>query len=313
MNSKERAYFIKKNRATTSATSIEQHESFRAYLQAKNIVESTIEKYIHQLEKYVFWLKTNKEKEADQAESKDILAYLQHLQESLNYATRSRTQVLGILRHYYTFLHQNAHTAHNPTTLIKLRGTPKRTIQKLLSIDELNELLDTYYQLKVKDAKLEYKHFQHRNYFILSLCVYQGLTLSEWKNLTLEDINLQQATLTVQARRKSNGRTLELQASQMGILYEYLYNTRKEFPTQNGLLINSNPEVQNLALAIKKMYPKFTDFKQVRASIITHWIRIHGLRKAQYNAGHRYISSTEEYLWGDLESLKNDINSFHPL
>jgi integrase/recombinase XerD len=122
-----------------------------------------------------------------------------------------------------------------------------------------------------------------------------------------------QATIHVKERRKTNGRTLPLQAMQIGILYEYLHATRGQFKEDNEFLINSNPELQKLSTALKKIYPKFTDFSQLRSSIITYWIQTEGLRKAQYKAGHRYISSTEEYLWGDLESLKSDINTFHPL
>ncbi len=79
------------------------------------------------------------------------------------------------------------------------------------------------------------------------------------------------------------------------------------------LLFTSTPELQKWATKLRKLYPKFTDFKQIRASIITYWIQTEGLRKAQYKAGHRYISSTENYLSNDLESLKDDISQFHPL
>lgn len=30
-------------------------------------------------------------------------------------------------------------------------------------------------------------------------------------------------------------------------------------------------------------------------------------------AGHRYISSTESYLAGQVEELQNDIDAFHPI
>lgn len=323
MNNKQKAYFIRKRAEKPLQTTTTNYDSFKSYLQSKNIWLNTIEQYTDRVEKVAKWLQENKTKDLEQAEKKDILDYLQYLNETLNYAVRSRQQVVGILKHYYTFLYQNGQIANNPILLIKLRGTSQRIINKLLSMEEMNELLDTYYTLKVQHAKQggtdklgrfqSNKHYHQRNYLILSLCIYQGLNLSEWKGLTLDDINLQQATIKVQARRKSNARTLPLQALQIGILYEYLHNARKEFKNDNELLINSNPEVQKLALDIKKIYPKFTEFKQLRASIITYWIQTEGLRKAQYKAGHRYISSTEEYLWGDLESLKNDINTFHPL
>lgn len=299
------------------------YDSFKSYLQSKNIWLTTIEFYIERVQKVALWIQENKSKSLEQVQKKDILDYLQYLNETLNYTVRTSQQVIGILKHYYAFLYQNGQIPNNPVLLIKLRGTNRRIMNKLLSMEEMNELLDTYYTLKVqhawqgeKDSSGRFqssRHIRQRNYLILSFCIYQGLNLSEWKGLTLDDINLQQATVKVKAERKSNARILPLQAMQIGILYEYLNNARNQFKADNALLINSNPEMQKLASEIRKIYPKFTEFKQLRASIITYWIQTEGLRKAQYKAGHRYISSTEVYLWGDLESLKNDINNFHPL
>ena len=63
---------------------------------------------------------------------------------------------------------------------------------------------------------------------------------------------------------------------------------------------------------IKTFDKQFNSFKQLRSSVITFWIKTHNLRKAQYFAGHRYISSTEDYLPNNLENLIDDINKLHP-
>lgn len=39
----------------------------------------------------------------------------------------------------------------------------------------------------------------------------------------------------------------------------------------------------------------------------------HNFREVQYRAGHRYVSSTENYLVNDLEDLQEDINKYHPI
>ncbi len=135
------------------------------------------------------------------------------------------------------------------------------------------------------------------------------MTLSEWKAIKIEDIDLIKGTIFIKSTRKSNQRKLSLQASQLGFLYAFL----KDRNDTDNLLFTSTPELQKWAKKLRKLYPKYTDFKQIRASIITYWIQTEGLRKAQYKAGHRYISSTESYLSNDLESLKDDISQFHPL
>jgi len=228
---------------------------FKKYLQSKNINPTSIQKYIVQVEKF----KTYLAKDLDSVEKKDVLNYLQFLQENKNLSNRTRQQTLGILRHYYNHIQ-----IPNPTNLLNIRGTKKKILYKILS---------------------------------------------EWKAIKIEDIDLIKGTIFIKSTRKSNQRKLSLQASQLGFLYAFL----KDRNDTDNLLFTSTPELQKWAKKLRKLYPKYTDFKQIRASIITYWIQTEGLRKAQYKAGHRYISSTESYLSNDLESLKDDISQFHPL
>ena len=69
---------------------------------------------------------------------------------------------------------------------------------------------------------------------------------------------------------------------------------------------------KRLARQIKTIDNKFVGFKQLRASVITFWLKSNGLRKTQYLAGHKWISSTEDYLPNNLDDLANDINKLHP-
>ena len=64
---------------------------------------------------------------------------------------------------------------------------------------------------------------------------------------------------------------------------------------------------------LKKTNHKVTNANQIRASVITNWLKQYNLRQVQYLAGHRYISSTERYLEDDLENLHDMVNNFHPI
>lgn len=294
--------------------------AFTAYLQAKNNLQSTIEKYIAQIEKIEHWLELHRAKPIDQAEKKDILAYLLHIQK-LSGSTRQHK--LGILSHYYTFLYSTEQCAQNPTRGIKLRGTRKTILPSILTVEQMEELLDTHFVLNVQHAGtqknnekgqfLTSKHVHLRNHLILSFCVYQGLTRAEWQALKLEDVNLQKATLHIQAGRQTNARTLPLHATQIGIIYAYLNESRPHFNLTENQLLNPKFQTHRFMGELRKIYPNFKELTQLRASIITHWIKTEGLRKAQYKAGHRYISSTEKYQANDLDSLKDDITRFHPI
>lgn len=315
MNSKEKAYFIKRKKTENNALQYLYCKTFTDYLQSKNLIPHSIERYARQTERYKSWLLEHRDITPENAKKRDLLDYLLYLQEKCNVSGRTRQCILGVLRHYYNFLRQAGEVEVNPANHINLRGTGKKVLIEILTPEEMNELLDNYYFLMVKPASDECRHFRLRNHLILSLCVYQGLTRMQIQNLTLDDLDMHRATITVQAGHKSNGRTLPLHASQTGIIYDYLHNDNAGMlcGRENGKVISTMPDLQELFRTVKEIYPKFINFKQLRASIITCWIQTEGLRKAQYKAGHRYISSTEEYLANDLESLKEDINRYHPM
>jgi len=108
------------------------------------------------------------------------------------------------------------------------------------------------------------------------------------------------------------------------------YTTRAELlkfckaETQN-LFISSPPlgKAQNVRSDCKEIWKRlsheiresnsdFINFKQVRTSVITQWLKQFNLREVQYMAGHRYVSSTEGYLVNQTEDLQADIDQFYP-
>jgi len=67
-----------------------------------------------------------------------------------------------------------------------------------------------------------------------------------------------------------------------------------------------------LSSQIRLIDKRFFNFTQIRISVISFWIKTYGLRKAQYLAGHRNISTTEQYIPNNLDNLIEDINKLHP-
>ena len=84
------------------------------------------------------------------------------------------------------------------------------------------------------------------------------------------------------------------------------------FVTQGSSLKLQNV-MQKLMKKLHKQNKQVKNIKQIRASVITCWLKNYNLREVQYFAGHRYVSSTESYLINDLEDLKEDINKYHPI
>jgi site-specific recombinase XerD len=267
--------------------------AFIEYLQQKNISPAIIHRYTIIVDRLAAFGSVGLENRT----KKDILNYLQHLEQQ-GLQNRTRQLILGVLRHYYTHLQQSGKVPNNPTTLINIRGTKKKLLYKLLTYDELQDFADLYYH----ESK------NTRNYLILSFCLLQGLSETEWRALTVGDIDLRRGSLSVAAQRRTNARTLELAPQQIATLYAYIQGREN-----HQKLFLTTPVVDKWVKQLRTCYAPFTGFKQTHASIITHWIKTYGLRRAQYMAGHRYISSTESYLTNDLKNLTESLQQFHPL
>lgn len=310
-------------------------EEFIQYLQSKNLAQSSIAHYTD----YTGQFFNHAKKEAAQVEKKDVLKYLQYLKDRKGYENITRRNHLIAINHYFTFLYRAEQVAENPCLFLKIRGTKKKSLYKIYTAEELEQLYDSYYELFVRsyddshipqNQRRQSALSKERNASILSIMLNQGTTTKEVDTILLQDLNLSKATLKIRGGKKSNERTLPLKAEQIGLLMNYLQTLRPQLleyhTAENEYLFLPLPDYSKketgnanlmhvfkpLTKQVKTLDRNFLNFKQVRASVITHWLKTQGLRKAQYLAGHRYISSTENYLSNDLQGLTDDITKLHP-
>lgn len=309
---------------------------FRTYLQQKNLSIATIERYNRHINSFKAWYPYD----IEQCHKKDIINYLNYLKTTKKLQTVSRNIVLLGLRHYFDHLISKEYLTTNPTAFIKLQGTKKRTLHYTYNPQELEELADGYYQLEVKRTQEKVKkgageYLLHRsywakmrNYTILTFFIHQGLHTREILRLTPQDIQLHKATVHIKAgTTRGNARNLPLHATQIGAIMQYLNEVRPQlettetdntlflpFPKNDPKTKKQAPQVcfKHFTKKLKELNPNFTSLEQLRASVITYWIQTYGLRKAQYFAGHKSISSTEEYIPNNIEDLAEDITKFNP-
>lgn len=190
-------------------------------------------------------------------------------------------------------------------------------VHNTLSHDELEDLYYSY------PTEIGNPLARKRNKILLGLLVYQGLTTQNLQQLQVENVQLYKGRIDILGTKKSNGRVLDLKPWQLMGLMEYINEIRPNILEQTSketeqlfLPLGSSLRLQNslakITKELKRINHKFIDVKQVRTSVIVHWLKQHNLRKVQYLAGHRYISSTERYQQDDLESLHKTINTYHP-
>lgn len=310
-------------------------DDFTSYLQGKDLAPSTIKHCLWEVGIFLAWI----DKEEIQITKPDVLKYLEYLKDKRSLQNISRSNKLIFLNHYFTFLLKNEVIGSNPCALIKIRGKQKKKLHRIYTPDELRELYDNFYQLFVRDYNCKYltqtqlaqaRLNKERNAVILNILIHQGITTREANNLQLCDLDLMTATIKIRGGKKSNERTLALEATQIGVLMFYIQNTRPQLleyqseeseklflslPSYSKKQTNSKESIQlfaRLKMQIKSIDKHFVCFHQIRTSVITNWLKVHGLRKTQIMAGHHYITSTEKYLVNDLEGLTNDIGKLHP-
>jgi site-specific recombinase XerD len=159
---------------------------------------------------------------------------------------------------------------------------------------------------------------------MLSLLVYQGVKTEELIKLEVQDVKLREGKIEIPGGAKSERRLLQLESHQVLEFYDYVNNTRKEILTKSGQQTDKlfvsieggnslDSCMHRLMFWVKRKNKLVVNPKQLRASVIVKWLKLYNLRKVQYLAGHRYISSTESYQQSEMEGLTEEVNKFHPL
>lgn len=286
--------------------------SFKSYLESLGMSKTSIESYWIEAMRFINWTE-DESLEVEQIGYNDVLTYIHYLQGK---GLQQRTVQIYInnLRHYLNWLVSTGKRADNPIQNLAIKGVAKQKLHHILSRQELDGIYENY-NVESPTGK--------RNKVIIGLMVWQGLETGDLSRIATKDLKLREGQIYIRGSRKSNERNLKLESHQILDLMEYalqarqliLQESRKE---SEKLLItagesdNIKGALDKLNKTLKRQTPNLTTIKQIRASVITHWLKVYNLRQVQYMAGHRYVSSTEKYLVNDIEDLMTDIEKFHP-
>lgn len=247
---------------------------------------------------------------------KTFLKYIEHIKSAKIQAATVKNYVTN-LKTYFDFLVNQDQRIDNPIINLHIKGVKKSIVRNLLESDELEDLYYSY------DVEIINTLSRKRNKIMLGLLVYQGITTSELQRLKVEDVQLYKGKINVLGTKKTAGRELELKPWQLMELMQYLNEIRPELLEQANkeidlLFFNKGKSnrlsnvLYPLTKELKKINHSFINIQQIRNSVIVDWLSKNNLRKVQYMAGHKYISSTEKYQQDDLESLHETVNMFHP-
>jgi site-specific recombinase XerD len=302
--------------------------SFKKHLLGKGQSKESAERNYKNLCYYLVWCeKQNMEPES--TDHNDLIYYLKYLQKR-GVKQITAQKYIGSLKHYFGWLLDREVITSNPANQIDVKGVQRKQLHYILKKQELESLYEAY---KIPSGESEHNQqnwFQaseaaaRRNKVVLGLMIWQGLGTTELSRLEQKDVKLREGKIFIAGSRRSNEREMKLESTQILDLMEYMLQTRKTLleitSKDTDRLIVSTGKGHNIHNLMTKLMQKLKGLnagvksvKQIRTSVITHWLKNHNLREVQYMAGHRYVSSTEAYLVNDLDDLLEDVNKYHPI
>lgn len=304
------------------------YDKFKEWLLLKRYSSATAETTARVVEYFSRWAITANVTELEEICYQDAMMFINW---SSKHGASQKTiaNYLLHIRKFYDFLMSEKIVKENPVAHIKVQGIKRKVYHDILNTDELQQLYQNYPTTiehePGKQIPPQQKNIisRRRNKVILSLLIYQGLRVEEVAAINLQDLQLREGKITVHAQRRTAARIMKLESHQVYELMDYIHETRREFlqenTTSSKLFLQWNDSdnfhniTQSMLKHLRSINSRIKNCDQIRASVITQWLKQYDLRKVQYLAGHKYVSSTEEYKANNIDELQDDITKFHPL
>ena len=282
-------------------------KDFKAYLAEQKYRSSTIKGHIENIRRFTGWYNG---KGHELATYQTLLLFIRRWK-SRGVSKATLNLHLQSLEKYFDYLISCGIRKDNPARGLRLKTGGKRVLQDLLSEEELQEIYSVYANRPPWTFKGEKSKASHRkNVVILGFLVFQGLATGELAIIERGHIDLHRGTLYAAGTHRSASRILPLHAGQIIGIEHYLSNLPAE---QNHLFSGSIRSSLTWLMTVLRRSTPVKNAQQLRHSVIMNRVRRYGIRKAQYLAGHKYVSSTERYRQEDLEELTGQLEKYHPL
>jgi site-specific recombinase XerD len=290
------------------------------YLQ-KKYSKSTLNSNLYLIKRFTEYYQNK----AETATFKDVLNYIEYLRKNYDLSPKTLRHCLYGVKIYFNYLLEIGKRNDHPCSELFLKDKIDKQIQvdTLYNQETLEKFFETY-QIKKK------KYLENRNKIIVSLLIYQALTVSEISNLEVENINLEKCEIYIKGSKEitsksPQSRTLPLNAKQILLIYNYLekdrikllkYNNKQESSIfilgQYGEKINAHV----ISKMINEQKPKQEQIQpmKIRQSVIANLLKKENdTRIVQVFSGHKRASTTIQYKQTELEILQNAVNNFHPI
>lgn len=295
--------------------------TIKQYLQ-KKYNKSTLKSNLYNIKRFTDYYQSK----APKATYKDVLNYIEYLRKNYNLHPKTLRHCLYGVKIYFNYLLETGKRNDHPCSELFLKDKVSKEIQvdNLYSSETLEQFFESY-QIKRKTYLL------NRNKTIISLLIYQALTVNEITALEVQNIDLDKGEIFINGKQEITSkspkqRTLPLQAKQILLIHNYLKKDRKKLlkynrknPNETKLILGQYGEAiqpHGISRIINENRPKSEQIQpiKIRQSVIANLLKKENdTRVVQVFAGHKRASTTLQYKQSELEQLQKAINNFHPI
>jgi integrase/recombinase XerD len=292
-----------------------KEETFNDYLIRSGITPGMyINRMLNLLKPYLEWLQ-NQQINIQAAQYKHLMDFIGHMQQQ-GKSKFHINRTLQTISHYYQ--HKELPNIAQTT---RIRGLPKSQPRNLLDEEVLESIYESY------QAKPAAGIYHHSDKIILGMIIYQALDMREFLGIELHHLQLEKGIIYLGERRQKRARYIPLRANQVLSLDRFIREIRPGITMKDSQRLFSPQaddysllhwQFKQLSKKVKQQIKEQLDIpidklSQLRQSRIAIWVKEEGLRKAQYLAGFRNVSSAERYQKASLEDLKKQVQTHHPL
>ncbi|APT47825.1 site-specific tyrosine recombinase XerD [Bacillus safensis] len=279
----------------------------------RGLSENTIVSYKRDLQNYLSFLMTHEQlTDISDVTRLHIIHYLKQLKEE-GKSSKTSVRHLSSIRSFHQFLLREKVTTDDPSWNIETQKT-ERTLPKVLSLGEVEKLLDTPNQQTP---------FDYRDKAMLELLYATGIRVSEMLDLTLADVHLTMGFIRCFGKGRKE-RIVPIGEAAASAIEEYLEKGRSKllkkqpsdalFLNHHGKKMSRQGFWKNLKKrAIEAGIQKELTPHTLRHSFATHLLENGAdLRAVQEMLGHADISTTQIYTHVTKTRLKDVYHKFHP-
>ncbi|MBU8605262.1 site-specific tyrosine recombinase XerD [Bacillus safensis] len=279
----------------------------------RGLSENTIVSYKRDLQNYLSFLMTHEQlTDISDVTRLHIIHYLKQLKEE-GKSSKTSVRHLSSIRSFHQFLLREKVTTDDPSWNIETQKT-ERTLPKVLSLGEVEKLLDTPNQNTP---------FDYRDKAMLELLYATGIRVSEMLDLTLADVHLTMGFIRCFGKGRKE-RIVPIGEAAASAIEEYIEKGRSKllkkqpsdalFLNHHGKKMSRQGFWKNLKKrAIEAGIQKELTPHTFRHSFATHLLENGAdLRAVQEMLGHADISTTQIYTHVTKTRLKDVYHKFHP-